>query len=249
MQPLALTPDGIADVVEETVAGEVGGWSMGVQGALAEFAAVAGERPDVRRSGRTVEAVTAGGGIRLTITDDTVAYLIAPGDGPGAGSESLIVAVPRAVLPAPRLEVTVAPADPGALRPEDAAAVLVDLAVGHSAAAFCVRTADPDLVARLRAVEGGTWREALDDVGHLIVAASPHRVVTGPLGRIEVYSPIPAAGGVSPEGCHTHLLPALLATGREVAEGEELPPQLAAAANCTNPGWGSKFTLVKSPPT
>ena len=57
-----------------------------------------------------------------------------------------------------------------------------------------------------------TWREALDVVGHRLVAASPHRVVTGPLGRIEVYNPIPAGWGASPEGCHTHLIPALLET-------------------------------------
>jgi hypothetical protein len=207
---------------------------MGVQGALAEFAVVGNERADVRRSGpggRTVEAVTAGGGIRLTITDDTVAYRSGPGRG-------ITLAVPRSVLRAPSLRVTAEPADPGALRPEDEKAIVVDLAVGHSAAAFCVRTADPDLIAALRAVEGCSWQEALDRVGHLLVAASPHRVVTGPLGRIEVYNPIPKEWHASPDGCHTHLLPRLLETGRETAEGDELPPQLAAAAYCTTAaGW------------
>jgi hypothetical protein len=145
--------------------------------------------------------------------------------------------------------VTAMPADPGALRPADATAVLVDLAVGHPAAAFCVRTADAELVDLLRVLEGRGWAEALDAVGPRLVAASPHRVVIGPLGRIEVFNPIPARSDVSPEGCHTHLLPALLATGREVAEGGELPAQFVAAGNWTNPGWGSEFTLVKSPPT
>ena len=228
MRSLDLDPDSIADLVERSLLEGAGGWSMGVQGALAEFVVVAGERVDIRRRGRTVEARTAGGGIRLTISDQTLAY--------GNGSGTVTLAVPRATLPAPSLRVTVAPADPGALRPEDVPAVLVDLAVGHSAAAFCVRTPDSALVARLRAVEGLTWQEALDEVGQLVVATSPHRVVTAPLGRIEVYTPIPARWDTSPEGCHTHLLPALLATGREVAEGEELPPQLAAAGNCTKPG-------------
>jgi hypothetical protein len=245
VRPLPLSPDLIADLVHEALQGAGGGWSMGVQGALAEFAALAGERPEVRRrgpAGRTVEAVTASGAIRLTITDDTVAYGAEPDGG-------ITLAVPRASLPAPSLRVTAAPADPDALRPDDEKAVLVDLAVGHAAAAFCVRTADPGLIAALRGVEGRTWREALDTVGHLLVAASPHRVVTGPLGRIEVYNPIPKAADASPEGCHTHLLPRLLETGRETAEGEELPPQLAAAANCTNPGWGRSLTFVKLPPT
>lgn len=234
MRPLAFDPDGIADLIHGALADAAGDFSMGVQGALAEFAAVEGEAVEVRRSGprrRTVEAVTAGGGIRLTVTDDTVAYRSGPDRG-------VTLAVPRTVVSAPRLTVTAEPADPGALRPEDEKAVLVDLAVGHSGTAFCVRTADPDLVAALRVIEGCSWREALDRVGHLLVAASPHRVVTGPLGRIEVYNPIPQQWHVSPQGCHTHLLPRLLETGRETAGGDELPHELVAAAHCTNPGWG-----------
>jgi hypothetical protein len=235
VRALALDPDEIAELIHGALADPASAWSMGVQGALAEFAIVGDERVDVRRSGpggRTVEAVTAGGGIRLAITDDTVAYSAGPGRG-------ITLAVPRSVLPAPGLRVRAEPGDSGALRPEDEKAVLVDLAVGHSAATFCVRTADPDLIAALRAVEGRSWREALDRVGHVLVAASPHRVVTGPLGRIEVYNPIPPEWHVSPEGCHTHLLPRLLETGRETADGDELPAELVAAANCTNPRWGS----------
>ena len=244
MERLALTAEEIAEVVHDGLAAGAGAWSMGVQGALAEFAVVAGERVDVRRGGaggRTVEAVTAGGGIRLTIGDDTVPWRDREG--------GLILAVPRAGLPVARSQVTAVPADPGALRPVDEKALMVDLGVGHRVAAFCVRTADPDLVVALQAVAGENWREALDAVGHRLVAASPHRVVTGPLGRIEVYNPIPAEWGASPEGCHTHLLPELLETGRETAEDLALPPQLAAGGNWTNPGWGAKFTLVKSPPT
>jgi hypothetical protein len=225
VRPLALDPDQIAELIHGALADPIRGWSMGVQGALAEFAVAGDERAEVRRSGRTVEAITAGGGIRLTITDDTVAYR--------DGSDGRItLAVPRSALPAPSRRVRAEPADPGALRPEDEKAVLVDLAVGHSVAAFCVRTADPDLIAALRALEGHSWREVLDRAGHRLVATSPHRVVTGPLGRIEVYNPIPPQWHASPEGCHTHLLPRLLETGREVAGGDELSPQLAAAVTC-----------------
>jgi hypothetical protein len=245
---LDLGPEGIAELAALALEDGAGGWSMGVQGALAEFAVVEGEQADVRRSGpggRLVEAVTAGGGIRLAIGDDTMAYATGSGDEPSG----VLLAVPRATLPPRSVRVTAAPADPGALRPEDEKSALFDLAVGHSAAAFCVRTADADLIAALRAVEGRTWREALDEVGHLLVAASPHRVVTGPLGRIEVYNPIPPERDASPGGCHTHLLPDLLETGRETAVGDELPPQLAAGGNWTNPGWGRSLTLVKLPPT
>jgi hypothetical protein len=248
VRALDLGPDGIAELAALALEDGAGGWSMGVQGALAEFAVLDGEQADVRRSGpggRLVEAVAAGGAIRLTITDDTVAYGTGSDDEPG----SVVLAVPRSTLPARSVRVTSTPGDPGALRPEDRKSVLVDLAVGHSAATFCVRTADADLIAALRVVEGRTWSEALDEVGHLLVVASPHRVVTGPLGRIEVYNPIPPERDASPDGCHTHLLPDLLETGREAAEGDELPRQLVAGGNWTNPGWGRSLTLVKLPPT
>jgi hypothetical protein len=226
VRPLALDPDELVELIHGGLEDGAGTWSMGVQGALAEFAAVGDERPSVRRcgpDGRTVEAVTAGGAIRLTITDGTVAY----SSGRDGG---ITLAVPRSTLPRPSRRVSVAPADAAALRPEDEKAALIDLAVGHAVAAFCVRTADPDLIGALRAVEGFGWREALDRVGHLLVAASPHRVVTAALGRIEVYNPIPKEWNSSPEGCHTHLLPDLLESGREAAVGDELPPELAAAA-------------------
>ena len=237
MRLLALDPDRIAELIHGSLVDTAAAWSMGVQGALAEFAVVGDERVEVRRNGpggHTVEALTRGGGIRLAITDGTLAYT-------DESDRRITLAVPRSALPAPSLRVAAQPADPGALRPEDEKAVLVDLGVGHAAAAFCVRTADPELIAALRAVEGCSWQEALDRVGHLLVAASPHRVVTGPLGRIEVYNPIPREWHVSPDGCHTHLLPRLLETGRETADGDELPDELVAAANCTDPGWGQVF--------
>ena len=95
--------------------------------------------------------------------------------------------------------------------------------MGHAAAAFCVRTGDAAVLARLREVAGAPWREALEAVGAAVLVASPHRVVITPLGRIEVWGPIPPEQGTSPAGPHTHLLPALLATGRELPAGHVLP--------------------------
>ena len=232
MERLALSADAIADLAHEVLQRSAGGWSMGVQGALAEFA-VAVRDPaavSVRRAGRTVEAHTAGGGIRLTVSDATQAFT--------ARTDTVYLAVPRHTLPAPATGVTVAEADPDSLRPEDGHTVFADLAVGHAAAAFGVRTGDPELAKLLRAIEGASWREALAAVGQALAAASPHRIVTTPLGRIEVYASIPATDAASPEGPHTHLLPALLATGQELPAGVELPPDLAPAAAFHPPaGW------------
>lgn len=231
MDRLSLDPDGIAELVHGVLAQAVGGWSMGVQGALAEFAVVDTDPAAVavQRSGRTVEALTAGGGLRLTITDETQAL---------AHDGTVYLAVPRRTLPPPAAGVTMTDTDPGALRPEDRADLVADLAVGHAAAAFCVRTGDAELTKRLRAIDGAGWPDALASVGPALVVASPHRFVTTPLGRIEVYAAIPPDAGASPEGPHTHLLPPLLRTGRELPAHVDLPPDLAPAAAFHPPsGW------------
>lgn len=238
MDRLALDPDGIAELVHAVLTGAVGGWSMGVQGALAEFAVVAGdpEAVTVRRPARrTVEAVTAGGGLRLVITDETQAF---------SAGETVYLAVPRPPLPPPAAGLTITATDPGALRPGDRHDLVADLAVGHAAAAFCVRTGDAELGKRLRAIEGAAWPDALAALGPDLVATSPHRIVTTPLGRIEVYAPIPRDAGASPEGPHTHLLPALLRTGRELPPGLALAPDLApAAAFHRSSGWALPWPL------
>jgi len=236
LRPLPLTPDGIADLAWGTLVDAVGGWSMGVQGALAEFVPCQA-RVDVRRQGRTVEAQTEGGGLRLAIPEAAQAFAAGDPYRPD-GTAAVYVAVPRASLPAPPAGVTILGPDRESLRRPDGGGVLVDLAIGHASAAFCVRTGDGDLVTRLRAVTGATWREALETAGPAVVAASPHRVVITSLGRVEVWGPIPPEQGTSPDGPHTHLLPALLATGRELPAGHALPPDFApAAAFHPAPGW------------
>jgi len=233
MGRLALDPDGLAGLVHRLLADADGGWSMGVQGAVAEFVVTLGDPTpvSVHRRGRTVEALAATGGIRLTINDATQAFT-------ADGVDTVYLVVPRRTLPAPASGVTVSDADAGALRPEDRHSLLADLAIGHTAAAFCVRTDDTDLGQHLRAVKGARWSDALSAVGPALVTASPHRIVTTALGRIEVYAAIPPAGGASPEGPHTHLLPPLLRTGRELPPRVSLPPDLApAAAFHPPPGW------------
>jgi hypothetical protein len=57
----------------------------------------------------------------------------------------------------------------------------------------------------------------------IILAASPHRVFLSRIGRVEVYQPIPAASGKSPDGPHTHVLPKLLKSRRTHPATEPIP--------------------------
>jgi hypothetical protein len=90
---------------------------------------------------------------------------------------------------------------------------LYDVGLGQAAGQFGIRTGRPDLMEALEARLGQTWPSLLTTLGGQLVRASPTRVICGPIGRIEVFSAIPPAGGRSPEGSHTHLLPARLARG------------------------------------
>jgi hypothetical protein len=226
----------VTDLVHTVLSDGTGGWSLGVQGAVADFI-FAGDPPRTRRTGRTVETIIPQGGLRLTITDETRAFAMT-GTPPSRAVVTLFLAVPRRSLPQPTTRLTITAGDEGALRSQDRGGWLIDLGVGHACMRFCLRTSESDLFARLQAVEGSTWRDALDRVGAAIVERSPARVVTTPLGRAEVYSPIPPPGGASPAGPHTHLLPAELELGRELPPGVTLPADFAVAASFyPSPGW------------
>jgi (2Fe-2S) ferredoxin len=234
-RPLARHGEALADLVEHILVGGAGGWSLGVHGAGAEFS-YDGDQPDVRRSGNTMESVTARGGIRLAITDTTGAFVVElPGtDVVGA----LVLAVARSSLPSPAETLTARGADRNALRCQDNTAQLFDLGIGHAAAAFCVRTADDELRSMLERAGGKQWRDVLDQIGSALVERSPHRVVETALGRVEVYAPIPPDGSPSPPGPHSHLLPGELEIGDELPSIFALPPGWApAGVFYPPPGW------------
>jgi hypothetical protein len=113
--------------------------------------------------------------------------------------------------------------DDGALRAADRDAFLFDLGVQSPFFEFCVRTADPLALRWLRSRAGtslfGDGRGVLPE----IAALQPHRIVCSRLARIEVYQPIADAGGITPDGPHTHLLPDLLAARLPFARDEPIP--------------------------
>ena len=114
-------------------------------------------------------------------------------------------------------------ADHHALRPRDRVQRLFDLglALGHVQA--CVRTGDASLIAVLRRHLGENVLERDHPAMAAIKAGSPHRVFRSVMARIEVYQAIPsrARGERTPEGPHTHVLPALL--GRDDPAAGDLP--------------------------
>jgi hypothetical protein len=100
--------------------------------------------------------------------------------------------------------------DDEALRPQDRAAVLFDLGLGTAQVDVCVRTADPETLAHLRAGLGRSLFTSDNPLMSVMPQLSPHRVFICRFARLEVYQRIPGHGEAPPEGPHTHVLPHLL---------------------------------------
>ena len=113
--------------------------------------------------------------------------------------------------------------DAQALRAQDRGAILFDLGLGAAQVDCCIRTLSAELIDGLRGYAGRSLFEAGNPAMGLILRHSPHRVFVTRAGRAEVYQAIPAHGGVSPEGPHTHVLPKLLAHRRTHAATEPIP--------------------------
>lgn len=193
------------------------GWAVGMVGAVAEFLRAPADEAE---SDRATHVVTARGALRVATTPETRVVRFTT----RAGLACIALCLPegqarlngRAVL-------TEVGRDHGALRAADRGALLFDLGVPSPYFEFCVRTADPEAVARLRRYIGTPLFG--DDLGALreIAALQPQRVVCSRLARIEVYQPIAATGGATPDGPHTHLLPDLLASRLPFAADEPIP--------------------------
>jgi hypothetical protein len=203
------------------------GWSVGTFGAVGEFAREPGEECAFLSLPHCTELVTARGGIRVSPRKDVtvIAYETFLGDGETWGN-AVSFCLPRDQDTAKRTIRCLGP-DEDALRAEDRNATLFDLGVGVGHVTMCVRTDDPELTAALDKAAG---EELLNSsagvcVG-LIRRLSPARVLLSPLARLEVCASIPPAGGKSPAGPHTHLLPKLLASRRTHSANAPIPEEL-----------------------
>lgn len=208
------------------------GWSMGSFGAIAEFHHVAGDPPPVLLDGGAV--VTDRGGLRLTHIDRirTVAWeALSPRPHRWQQGVSLCLAEGDAPM-AQRPALTEIGPDDDALRAADRGAVLFDMGLAQPQVDFCIRTADPDLLALLRAEAGKSVMDPDCRAMPAILAAHPHRVVLTRTGRVEVFQKIggPDTGGVSPIGPHTHVLPQLLRSRRTHSANTPIPDGLVPVA-------------------
>jgi hypothetical protein len=210
------------------------GVAVGTFGAIAEFLRPDGATREHEHAGRTHIVRTDGGAARITVTDDVLTRAWRRPTGAGTGwSHAVALCLPaeRAAGPA-RAALTELGPDDGALLDAPDGAVLVDLGLGVAHLEACVRTADADLLARLRAAAG---RPLDAELASALVEAGPTRVFRTALARVEVATPIPPPTGQSPAGPHTHLLPALLAHRRPHAATDPVPDGHVAVATLFPP--------------
>jgi hypothetical protein len=216
-----------AALVRRGLADESWSWSLGRTGAIAEFARVPGDGAVVRPGARGGEVAGRLGAIRIDLDAEVVplAYEALSRDR-GRWRHGLAFCLPVRDRAPPAGVLAEAGPDRGALRTCDRDALLFDLGIGSAAVVAYVRTRDEDLIAALRQGAGRSLLEPGNPAMAAILAHSPHRVFTARIARIEVTQAI--ATDRSPVGPHTHVLPRLLAAGREHAADIPVPTGMAA---------------------
>ena len=198
-------------VLRHYIADPTASWGLGTFGAVAEFHRT-GDEPVRLDTGATLEVVTARGALRIGSTEEIRACAYEqPGHASESWSHALTLCLPVASSAMHRrTELTECGPDYEALRPQDRAALLFDLGLGTPQVDVCVRTADPEMLAYLRAGLGRSLFAPDNPLMQVMPRLSPHRVFVCRFARLEVYQRIPGHGETPPEGPHTHVLPNLL---------------------------------------
>jgi len=222
-------PDEVAAYIADTLLERSGTWVVGCHGATAEFMFGDDEPTDVSVEGE-LRAVTPRAALRFTPRTDLRALQWRDPHAAG-GVRAIFIVIPRPRnVSAPSLLLTDCGPDAAAVQPAHRGETLFDLGLGREHMRFAVRSADPVLNAALRDTVGLPFDALLQRCGKTLLDHSPTRIVETALGRIEVATPIPAPGGKSPDGPHTHLLPGHLALQRATPAGVDLPEAYALCA-------------------
>ena len=211
-------------VLRRYVADPTASWGLGTFGAVAEFHRTA-EEPASIDTGATLQVVTERGALRIDSTQDVRAFAYElPGHAGDSWSHVLTLCLPAARTAMHRCEVlTECGPDHEALRSDDRAAVLFDLGLGTEQVDACVRTANAEALAGLRAGLGRSLFAPDNPVAPTMPRLSPHRVFICRFARLEVYQRIPGPNETPPEGPHTHVLPDLLRHQRTHAATAPIP--------------------------
>lgn len=222
------------DLLQQWLADEITGWSMGSFGAISEFIRWQGDAPPLAADHGT-GWYTPRGGIRIDRTEGLMALAW---DMPSTKSErffrhvEFLLPEAEALVPQPAGFTELGP-DTGAIRPEDRDMILFDCGLQQKNVRFCVRTRDPELIAEMRRCEGMGNFAPGNTAAAMIFARHPHRISITAIGRVEVYQKIggPDTDWKSPDGPHTHLLPKLLAAGRTHSANTPIPPGFLPVAS------------------
>jgi hypothetical protein len=197
-------------------------WSIGTFGAIGEF------RWDADEEMRHVDEfsrVTDRAGIRIAPSDDVriIAFETLAADGRSWHNDVAFCMKRTPEADVPHTVRELGP-DQDALRDDQRDAILFDLGVGIGHVHMCTRTHDPEHIRLMRSLEGQSiFSEVARELHADTLRAQPHRVMLSPLGRLEVYQPIPRPDGKSPEGPHTHLIAKSIFSGRTHAATDPIP--------------------------
>lgn len=211
------------EIISRQLADPNAQWSLGTFGAIAEFMRDPDEPAAIEAAERLNSVVTPRGGIRLEAREGLrpIAFETITTH---AWSQRVAFCLPEGkAAMSRRAALTELGPDAQALRAQDRGAILFDLGLGVLQVDCCIRTANAELIAALRAGVGRAVLDPANPVMGAVLKAAPHRVFITGCGRAEVYQPIPPPGGKSLDGPHTHVLPKLLAHGRTHAATEPIP--------------------------
>lgn len=206
-------------------------WSLGTFGGIAEFSRDRDEDARLDLTSESLSVVTARGGIRIRPTERLRPFA-SESIGRLGWTHRVALCLPQrdCAMNRRKLFTEIGP-DDAPLRSDDRGAILFDLGLDVLQADLCVRVCDRAVATELRSCTGQPAFDPTNPAMRIILAANPHRVFISRIGRAEVYQPIPAAGGKSPNGPHTHVLPKLLQHQRTHAATEPIPEGFVPCAH------------------
>lgn len=221
----------IAEFVAESLEAKSGTWAVGCHGARIEFMCLPDEPCRISVSDDRITAVSARGGLQLTI-GETVRALQLRADHRHDGFCAIFLVVSKTKLKEDlpfATGLTPLGRDEGALRPEGRDEHWYDLGLGRADLRFGIRTAERELQEKLTHASGMPLPGLLEFAAPAIQSPRLTRVAESTIGRAEIF-PSVSSMAQAPEGPRALLVPEEIANGRTTPPGIDLPPVYALGA-------------------